>query len=595
MAEKLQVAFEARNLLSPEIAKVRKNFSGLDRQLDQTNARFRKFEASTVRTGRAFRDVRPAFQNASFQIQDIAVQLSAGTAGAVVLAQQLPQLVSGFGAVGAGIGAVVAVVAGLVVAFRDGGEEAEGLSGAQKLLNSISGNLTTNLGIQKSKVIEVAESYLEADRATRLFTRSQVASAKIGLAEQIRSLSDYTRAATGRDRILRDSQIGLIRSTGLQKEFNDAIVKNLSAQQGLNIVNKDALAAVNNLFKQYNTGKLDLLGLSDSLLDVNDQFALQETRIPFLAGRLAELSSAIKSNGELSELQKILFKGTNVELEKLIGTKFKAKAGEDKLKESVDNTIKSLRDEANALREAEDPAIALQNRLAEISVLQKKFPLDYAILKENAIDAFNKATEEASKYQGIVDDLSGAMTSSFTSAFTSFIDGSKSASEAFKDFAKSVIDSIIEIAIQEAIAKPLGGMLGGFLGDVLGTLGGSLAAPAGVSGSAATPGQQAFPSGAGIGFRARGGPVTGGQSYVVGEEGPELFTAPKSGRIVPNNQMGGGGGGLVINQSINFSTGVQQTVRAEVINLMPQIAQATKAAVSDAKQRGGSFGRSLGS
>ena len=43
--------------------------------------------------------------------------------------------------------------------------------------------------------------------------------------------------------------------------------------------------------------------------------------------------------------------------------------------------------------------------------------------------------------------------------------------------------------------------------------------------------------------RAAGGPVAAGQMYLVGERGPELFTAPSSGRIIPNNQLSGGSSG----------------------------------------------------
>jgi uncharacterized phage protein gp47/JayE len=50
---------------------------------------------------------------------------------------------------------------------------------------------------------------------------------------------------------------------------------------------------------------------------------------------------------------------------------------------------------------------------------------------------------------------------------------------------------------------------------------------------------------------------------------------------------------VVVNQTINVSTGVQQTVRTEIKTLMPQIANAAKAAVADAKLRGGSYGRSF--
>ena len=39
------------------------------------------------------------------------------------------------------------------------------------------------------------------------------------------------------------------------------------------------------------------------------------------------------------------------------------------------------------------------------------------------------------------------------------------------------------------------------------------------------------------GARENGGPVTGGKTYLVGESGPELFTAPGNGNIVPNNKL----------------------------------------------------------
>jgi hypothetical protein len=79
---------------------------------------------------------------------------------------------------------------------------------------------------------------------------------------------------------------------------------------------------------------------------------------------------------------------------------------------------------------------------------------------------------------------------------------------------------------------------------------------------------------------------------MVGERGPELFIPNSQGSIVPNSRMGGGGG-VTVNQTINVSTGVQQTVRAEIATLMPQIANAAKGAVADARQRGGGFSKSL--
>ena len=47
----------------------------------------------------------------------------------------------------------------------------------------------------------------------------------------------------------------------------------------------------------------------------------------------------------------------------------------------------------------------------------------------------------------------------------------------------------------------------------------------------------------GIKARALGGPVSGGEPYLVGERGPELFVPSVSGGIVPNNSVGGFMGG----------------------------------------------------
>ena len=84
-----------------------------------------------------------------------------------------------------------------------------------------------------------------------------------------------------------------------------------------------------------------------------------------------------------------------------------------------------------------------------------------------------------------------------------------------------------------------------------------------------------------------------GQASVVGEHGRELFVPSSAGRVlsVPQAKAAvNGGGDVTVVQNINISTGVQQTVRNEIRSLMPQIADSAKAAVADAKRRGGSYG-----
>jgi ABC-type multidrug transport system fused ATPase/permease subunit len=65
------------------------------------------------------------------------------------------------------------------------------------------------------------------------------------------------------------------------------------------------------------------------------------------------------------------------------------------------------------------------------------------------------------------------------------------------------------------------------------------------------------------GFRADGGDVSSGRSYIVGERGPELFTPRGAGRIVPNEALAAGGGGVarlevVVSPTGEFDARVQQ-------------------------------------
>lgn len=56
---------------------------------------------------------------------------------------------------------------------------------------------------------------------------------------------------------------------------------------------------------------------------------------------------------------------------------------------------------------------------------------------------------------------------------------------------------------------------------------------------------------------ADGGSVTSGRPYIVGERGAELFVPNRNGTIVPNDKLGGGSP-VIVNQTINLTTGVSQ-------------------------------------
>ena len=70
--------------------------------------------------------------------------------------------------------------------------------------------------------------------------------------------------------------------------------------------------------------------------------------------------------------------------------------------------------------------------------------------------------------------------------------------------------------------------------------------------------------------KATGGPVTGGKTYLVGERGPELFTPPGNGNIVPNGAMAGGGS-TNVNISYNITAFDAQSATTAIAAQAPTI------------------------
>jgi hypothetical protein len=110
-------------------------------------------------------------------------------------------------------------------------------------------------------------------------------------------------------------------------------------------------------------------------------------------------------------------------------------------------------------------------------------------------------------------------------------------------------------------------------------------------GLVSAPAALAFGNLTGIAGKAAGGPVTGGTAYRVGEAGVETFVPSQNGYILPNGMSGKESTQVV--QNIYVQTGVAQTVRAEMMQLLPSFKQQAIAGVLESKQRGGSYSRGL--
>jgi len=229
------------------------------------------------------------------------------------------------------------------------------------------------------------------------------------------------------------------------------------------------------------------------------------------------------------------------------------------------STYNGLRSVAGVVRDTQNAATQTQDALAKI--IPPSTPIaDFLTQLQTMREGGDDVRESLLK---LGDQAITGLGDSFTSAIT----GAKKFSDAIRNMAKSVVDSLIKLLVQKYIVDAAFGAIVKMI----------------------DPSQDASRmNGDGFGPpkpRALGGPVTGGRPYLVGERGPELMIPSGNGSIVPNNQLGGGG--VTVVQNINVTTGVQQTVRAEIANLLPQISNAAKSAVADARLRGGGFSKAM--
>ena len=136
-------------------------------------------------------------------------------------------------------------------------------------------------------------------------------------------------------------------------------------------------------------------------------------------------------------------------------------------------------------------------------------------------------------------DLSKAIRTGFEDSFKGIIRGTMSVSDAFRNMLNRIGDYFLDTAARMAGAQLQKSFLGLFsnmfnfnIGSPTNNTGLNLDAISSYSSS---------PANVTIGDfnRANGGSVRGGNSYIVGERGPEIFNPGVSGTITPNHALGG--------------------------------------------------------
>lgn len=211
----------------------------------------------------------------------------------------------------------------------------------------------------------------------------------------------------------------------------------------------------------------------------------------------------------------------------------------------------------NAAKEA---GIALTPALkAEIDALAGSYAAATTAVRD-AEEAQNDAQARMEAVRSTARDALGG--------FVSDLRDGKSATDALANSLDKIADKLLDLALDQTIAAlfGLGGESGGVggLGKILGSLFG--------------------------GKRERGGPVSAGRAYLVGEKGPELIVPPSAAAVIPNDRLRGGATSVSMPITIDArgadSAGLER-VRAELTRLRQEVPGMAVGAVGEYKQRGG--------
>lgn len=225
----------------------------------------------------------------------------------------------------------------------------------------------------------------------------------------------------------------------------------------------------------------------------------------------------------------------------------------------------ALQEELNGKTEAEQKVRqALGDSWANYSPTVIK-GLEEQIQKQMDLEAQLKSQ------QGVWDTVQSSMED----AFMTMDDGTKSAKDAFKSMAAAIIKELYNVLVVQQLVGSFNASTGqgagitGFLGKALTGM-----------------------------FKADGGPVSAGQPYIVGERGPEMIIPKSSGMVLTNGQTKAALGGssnesYTVHNNISVTGSDSVMVRQEIAKMIPQISSATKAAMIDAKRRGGQMGNAF--
>ena len=239
--------------------------------------------------GNVSNQTRARIQNTSFQLQDLIVQLQGGTRASTAFAQQLPQLLGGFGALGAVLGVVAGIgIPAAAAAFsslggesRDLEEQLEDLEDRVKNYAEASRRANLNTGELAKQFRELTPEITQAARALAEVARREAQDEIDALTTSLSELFDVGGAGDQRVRIADFFDVGIVLAfTDAQresrKEARRLTAEFLNAQRALQSAEGDVNAQFRALSR--------LLRVTQDLSKATDDVSTEENK---LIGRIA--------------------------------------------------------------------------------------------------------------------------------------------------------------------------------------------------------------------------------------------------------------------------------------------------------------------
>jgi len=561
---------------------------------DATALMFDNMGRAMNTTGKKVNTMGMRLQQAGYQVGDFAVQVQSGTNVAVAFGQQMSQLLGVLGPYGALAGAGVAIGTAIIAPLLDAKKQAQD---TQEAIDNLADAVAA---LDDETLSDLQKQFGEGAGVVQRM-RAEVVSLQADIAK-LNFDSQVTKLAEKFSNTFTETVIQSITETvplmGGLTETPEEYMKSLGLDPS--IMGRGFL---DSFYAAIKAGDPELA--EDLFYQLTDAINMQEGGMNGLTIKGKEFVIELADMVErASELQKNLDKASkyfNRTDEGLSDAEYNAMLvyqayGESRTKGAKTKPRSSKRkgrDPVNAKDYADQLVrqVNLEQRLIGMSQTQQDYAqVMYDLVERNKkadiklteqqmesyarqIQKVKEVIRQQQEYEAQTEEISNMIESKMGDAFMSMVDGTKSVEDAFRQMAAEIIKELYRIMVVKKAVNAIMGFMGFADGGV-------------ISNGSVIPHAKGGVVGGPTYF-----PMSGGRTGLMGEAGPEAIMPLKRG---PDGKLGvesNGGGGATIVQNINISTGVQQTVRTEIKQLMPMIAESAKNAVLDGKRRGGNYGK----